>query len=352
MTASTLADLLSPTHPADYYPDDPPNEEDDEEEDNHDWGARDWDDDEEDDEEYVFDNDGNEIRVPRRRRVGIRAPARDPFGPPPDSGSKLTAPWPGLDKTMGRLANYIAEGKAALLIVDQVEDLAAMHRARLSTILGMLKALAARSGAAVIALAHNPARNYPRAVTAMQNRLPLASVVFTTALVGPGERRFLVPLRPAMSDDTPAIPFVLPPSPSLLRRQEPRIPTGQSPVIPAEAGIQSDLPSGVTIAWRKPVFPAHIKALADPTSDHGARTRAAQAFIIRALADGPRPAIEVEREAAMHGISKGTLKRARALCRTKATRTSEPGGPKGVGAWLWSLPESPAVQQNETPRHA
>ena len=30
----------------------------------------------------------------------------------------------------------------------------------------------------------------------MQRRLAQASVVFTTALVGPGEKRFLVPLRP------------------------------------------------------------------------------------------------------------------------------------------------------------
>ena len=72
---------------------------------------------------------------------------------------------------------------------------------------------------------------------------------------------------------------------------------------------------------------------------------------MRALADGPLPAAAVEREAAIHGISRGTLKRARALCRTKATRASEPGAPKGVGAWLWSLPESTAAQQNETPRH-
>ena len=319
-----FADLLSPTHPVDYYPDDPPDNEDgpDYPDDDDDW-------DDEDDEEYLFDNDGNEIRVPRRRKpVGIRAPARDPFGPPPDSGSKLTAPWPRLDKVMGRLANYIAEGKAALLVVDQVEDLAAMHRARLSTVLGMLKALAARSGAAVVGLTHNPVPNYPRAVTAMQNRLAHASVVFTTAVVGPGDRRFLVPLRPAMSDDAPAIPFVLPPARVL----------PPSSVIPAEAGIQSPPSHGFTVVWRKPVFPAHMKALTGPRRDDHARTRAAQAFITRALADGPRPAAEVVREAAILGISKRTLRRVRALCDVKATRVSVPGGQHGAGEWHWSLP--------------
>ncbi len=125
---------------------------------------------------------------------------------------------------MARLANMITMGSAALVVVDQVEDLAAMHRAQVATVLGMLKALAARSGAAVIALTLNPAPDYRRAVTAMQRRLAQASVVFTTAVVGPGERRFLVPLRPPMSDDAPAIPFALPPA------------------------------DDFTVAWRKPVF--------------------------------------------------------------------------------------------------
>ena len=231
-----LADLLSPTHPVDYYPDDPPDEDDGPDypdDDDYPGDDDDWDDDEDD---FA---DLRDTPLPRRRKpVGIKVPARDPFGPPPDSGSKLTAPWPRLDKIMGRLANYIAMGNAALLVVDQVEDLAAMHRARLSTVLGMLKALAARSGAAVIALTHNPASNYPRAVTAMHHRLAHASVVFTTAVVEPGGRRFLVPLRPAMSDDAPAIPFVLPPG----------------RVIPAEAGIQSSPSDGFAVAWRKPVF--------------------------------------------------------------------------------------------------
>ena len=267
---------------------------------------------------------------------------------------------------MRRLANLIEAGSAALLIVDQVEDLASMHRTRVTTVLGMLKAIAARSGAAFVALSHNPAPNYPRAVTAMQNRLAQASVVFTTALMGPGGRRFLVPLRPAMSDEAPAIPFVLPPSTalrtpsSLLRRQEPRIPPlpqgevdacsaagqGRIPPLPrGEVDVRSAAGEGFTVAWRKPVFPAHMDALAAPRPNDGAKTRAAQTFITRALADGPRPAAEVEREAAMHGIAKRTLRRARFACNVKATRASVAGGSNGAGEWQWSLP---STSRNET----
>ena len=316
-----LADLLSPTHPIDHYPGDPPNDDDEYEDD--------FDD---EDDEYLFDNDGNEITVPRRRPVGVRLPPPLRWKPPSDPGADFTAPWPGLNKVMRRLANLIESGSAALLVVDQVEDLASMHRARVATVLGMLKALAARSGAAVVALTHNPAPNYPRAVAAMQHRLAQASVVFTTALVGQGGRRFLVPLRPTMSDDAPAIPFVLPPS----------------SVIPAKAGIQSSPPDDFTVAWRKPVFPAHMEALVAPRPNDGVKTRAARSLLMRALADGPRPAAEVEREAAMHGITKRTLRRARLACNIKATRVGASSGP-GAGTWQWSLPPRDTLQQDETP---
>ena len=241
-----LADLLSPTHPIDYYPDDPPQDD-----------GPDYEDDEDEDDD-LDDEDGD---VPRRRRVvGVRLPPPSFWsGKPEQASSDFTAPWPSLNHVMKRLANLIEAGSAALLVVDQVEDLASMHRAQVATVLGMLKALAARSGAAVVALTHNPAPSYPRAVSAMQRRLAQASVVFTTAVVGPGERRFLIPLRPAMSDDAPAIPFVLPPD------------------------------EDFTVAWRKPVFPAHIKALAEPRPNDGAKTRAAQVLLTRALAGGPAP---------------------------------------------------------------
>lgn len=298
-----LADLLSPTHPIDYHPDDPPMDD-----------GLEYEEEDEDDDDDFDDED-----TPRRPRpIGRKLPVPRWTEPTSNPAADFTAPWPGLNHVMKRLANYIEAGSAALLVVDQVEDLASMHRAQVATVLGMLKALATRSGAAVIALTHNPAPSYPRAVTAMQRRLAQASVVFTTALVGPGERRFLVPLRPAMSDDAPAIPFVLP------------------------------APEDVAVAWRKPVFPAHVKALAEPRPNDGAKVRAAQAFLLRTLADGSRPAVTVEREATLLGISKGTLRRARVACNVICTRVSEPGVRGGPGAWYWSLPRQTPVNQDAT----
>ena len=284
-----LADLLSPTHRLDYYPNDPPRERDDEEED--DWGKG----------YHDYEDEEPESRgTPMGRPSPITGKPRmfPLYGEPDAPAPKLAAPWPGLSHVMGRLANYIEAGSAALLIVDQVEDLASMHRAQVGTVLGMLKALAARSGAAVVALTHNPAPNYPRAVAAMQNRLAQASVVFTTALVGPGNRRFLIPLRPPMSEDSPAIPFALPPSPS-----------GE-------------------VAWNKPIPPVHLDALANPRPNDGAKVRAAQSFLVRALADGPRPASEVEREAAHAGRLQGNPSSAPVRsARSGPSASARPGSP-------------------------
>ncbi|MCY4583984.1 MAG: AAA family ATPase, partial [Chloroflexi bacterium] len=224
-----LADLLSPTIPIDYYPDDPPQDD-----------GPDYKDEEEEGDDDADDEEGNARR--QRSNVGIKLPDRYFMSEEPrPAATDFTTPWPSLSRVMKRLANLIEAGRAALLVVDQVEDLASMHRAQVATVLGMLKALAARSGAAVIALTHNPAPNYPRAVSAMQRRLAQASVVFTTAAVGPAGKRFLVPLRPAMSEEAPAIPFALPPS----------------PVAPAGAGAPQPFPwssHDFTVAWRKPVF--------------------------------------------------------------------------------------------------
>ena len=91
-----------------------------------------------------------------------------------------------------------------------------------------------------------------------------------------------------------------------------------------------------------------MKALAGPRPNDGAKVRAAQAFLTRALADGPRPAGNVEREAALIGLSKSALHRARSVCGVRSTRVSTPGVPSGPGAWYWSLHHAP-VQRNETP---
>ena len=210
-------------------------------------------------------------------------------------------PWPGLDLLMRRLHNLVVRSGVALLIVDQVEDLAARHAAQPSTVLGKLNGIAARTGAAVIAVAHNPEPALPKAARSMRRLIPAAAAVFTTAIAGPNRRRVLVPLRPSMDDAPPPIPYAL---------------------------------TSTTVTWRKPIPPWRLNLMVE----RGGKHLAAQHFLIHALADGPQPASRVKRRAARLGISEYRLKQACAFNNIQSSRVSANGGAHGQGAWLWSLP--------------
>ena len=231
---------------------------------------------------------------------------------PPQPPPKPQEPprGPSLPVVMNRLANLIARGSAALLIVDQIEHLALIHNARVATVAGMLNALAARTGAAVVALAHNPAHSVDAAARYMQPRLGMAGTVYTIALVGPDRARFLVPLSPPMHDALPPIPFTLHEPPP--------------------------------IAWRDPIPQERLLALGNPSASQPQRTdltEHARRFLTAALAHGPKPAADLIERAAKLGISKHHLYRARAACNVTTTRIGGKGGVQGGGYWLWSLSE-------------
>lgn len=230
--------------------------------------------------------------------------------PPPPPKPREPPRGPSLRVAVNRLANFVARGSAALVVVDQIEHLALVHNARFPVVAGMLNSLAASTGAAVLALAHNPAHSLNAAARYMQPRLGMAGTVFTIALVGSDRARFLVPLSPPMHDALPPIPFNF-----------------------------HDAPP---IAWREPVTPQRLTALSTPKPQKSRRTDMvayACRFLADALAGGPKPVAELNRRAARLGISQYHLKRARTACKVKYTRVCPPGGPRGSGYWLYSLPE-------------
>ena len=215
---------------------------------------------------------------------------------------------PSLRVAVNRLAGFVSRGSAALVIVDQIEHLALIHNARFSAVAGMLNALAARTGAAVLALAHNPAHSLHAAARYMQPRLGMAGTVFTIALIGEERARFLVPLSPPMHDALPPIPFNFHEAPP--------------------------------IAWRDPIPHERLLALSAPEKPRPQRTdwtAYARSFLLDALARGPRPAGEIAGLAAGLGITEDRLRRARNACNVATTRIGK-GGPEGGGYWLWSLP--------------
>lgn len=174
----------------------------------------------------------------------------------------------------------------------------------------MLNALAARTGAAVLALMHNPAHSLAAAARHMQPRLGMAGTVYTIALVGEDRARLLVPLSPPMHDALPPIPFNF-----------------------------HDTPP---IAWREPISHERLLAVDAARASHPQlpdMTAHACRFLAETLADGPRPAAELARRAAQLGISKHQLYRARAICDVATTRVHPKEGPRGSGYWLCSLPQ-------------
>ena len=234
----------------------------------------------------------------------------DPYAPPPPPPRpQEPARGPSLPVVMNRLANFITRGSAALLIVDQIEHLALVHNARVPRVAGMLNALAARTGAAVLALMHNPAHSLHAAARHMQPRLGMAGTVYTIALVGEDRARFLVPLSPPMHDALPPIPFNF-----------------------------HDAPP---IAWREPISHERlfaIDAVKTPRPQLPDMTAYACRFLAETLAGGPRPAAEVTRRAAQLGISEPRLRKARAMCDVATTRVHHGDDSRGSGYWLWSLP--------------
>lgn len=66
----------------------------------------------------------------------------------------------------------------------------------------------------------------------------------------------------------------------------------------------------------------------------------AKEFLLEALADGPRPAKELFREAREAGVSEITLRRAAKTLGITRRRVSQRGGNRGGGWWEWALPPS------------
>lgn len=247
-----------------------------------------------------------------RERARYSAPPTiiDPYGPPPPLPEpQQPEKGPSLPVVMNRLANYVTRASAALLVVDQIEHLALIHNARVPRVAGMLNALAARTGATVLALMHNPAGSLAAAARHMQPRLGMAGTVYTIALVGEERSRFLIPLSPPMQDALPPIPFNFHDAPPF--------------------------------AWREPISHERLLAIdAAQTPGPGFRdmTAYARRFLTETLGNGPRPAAEVTRSAARLGISEPRLRKARAMCGVATTRVHPGDDSRGSGYWLWSLP--------------
>ena len=230
-----------------------------------------------------------------------------------------------LERDISRIAHPVKVSNARLLIVDQVEPLADVHGATLRRTFASLAGIAQSTGAAVLALCHNPAPALPAAVAAMARRSLSARCVLTIASVGPEHRRVLVPVTPSMTGGALALPFRF---------------------------VQN------TLVWDAPVSQDGIEEFGRPPESAGgmataARLRPALNLLDAMLDGGPRRSTEVQQAAFARGISRYQLFEARNFRDVRSVRVGTRGKGPGKGAWYWhfqhfgfrvTLPASPALR--------
>ena len=230
-----------------------------------------------------------------------------------------------LEQDVSRIAHPVEVSNARLLIVDQVEPLADVHGATLRRTLASLAGIARRTGAAVLAVCHNPAPALPGAIAAMARRSLSARCVLTIASVGPESQRVLVPVMPSMTGGALALPFRFAPA---------------------------------TLVWDAPVSQDVLDELGQPPEPEGglatvSRLRRALDLLDAMLDGGPRLATQVQQAASARGISRYQLFEARNFRDVRSVRVGTRGKGPGKGAWYWHFqhygfpvtpPASPALR--------
>ena len=228
----------------------------------------------------------------------------DPL-PSDQGGARRTT----LEEDVSRIANPVEVSNARLLVVDQVEPLADVHGATPRRTFAALAGVARRTGAAVLAVCHNPAPTMPSAVAGMARRSMSALCVLTIASIGPECQRVLVPVKPSMTGGALALPFRF---------------------------------ARTTLVWDAPVSQAGLGTLGRPPEPENGvskadRLREAIDLLDAMLDEGSRPAAEVKRAAFARRISRYQLFEARKFLNVRSVRVGTRAKGPGKGAWYWHL---------------
>lgn len=233
--------------------------------------------------------------------------------PLPSAPKPPTAPRePTLQDILDRLAAQARTADADLIIVDQIEHLAAPYGVRPYRVLAKLNLLAQRTGAAVVAFCDNPADTLSAARRAARAYAPIPRAILATARLAGGVRA-LLPV------------------------------TSSAPPIPYRLGERS-------LQWGGPVSQSSLEALAAPNDPRPSPLDSASSLLDSMLADGPRPAAEIKHAAANLGISSTTLFRARRVRNVRSIKTSGPEKGPGKARWYWqpSTPGAPIPAAGHT----
>ena len=229
-----------------------------------------------------------------------------------------------LPRDVGALLEAIRRTRAALVVIDPlvaVQDAAIdSHRqAAMRQLLGPLHLVAQETGAAIVAVAHLRKTWSETALYRVSGSIDLVAAARVVIIVAPD-------------------PEDRAPSPSDRRRI--------ACVAKSNVGARPD-PVAFTLGggrfgWAATPVPQGLTAEALlETPPHGTEERGALEeavdFLREALAEGPRTAKEIRREAREAGIADRTLARAKAILGVKSRKTT------GGGPWTWELDGPPAM---------
>lgn len=111
-------------------------------------------------------------------------------------------------------------------------------------------------------------------------------------------------------------------------------------------GLDAADNGAVGVTWQgESSLNAEALLSAPPDTEERSALTEAQGFLRGVLAEGPKPAAEVRREADSEGHSKRTLDRARHSLEVASERRGEPGR-RGGGTWYWRLPSVKGANPN------
>lgn len=221
---------------------------------------------------------------------------------------------------LGAIESAILQFGARLLIVDPLmaylpDDVRAFSDHHIRRALAPLAALAERMGVAVVVVRH---------LNKSAGMNPLYRGGGSIGIIGAARSAFLIAADP---DDPEGRRRILAP-----------IKTNLAATPPALAYHLEPSGGAVRVCWEGVAATTAASLLASQSAENGEETALdeARGFLREALADGPRPSREIQREADGCGILPRTLRRAREAIGVKPLKEGKPGEPGG--RWLWALP--------------
>lgn len=224
-----------------------------------------------------------------------------------------------MQEDLRQLGNKVVEiGDVAMITIDPITSYMGKidsHRTTdVRAVLEPLAAFAEEYNVAILAVSHPPKAVQAKAIHAVSGSLAFvaaARMVFIVVEEPETGRRLMLPTKNNLAPLPAGLAYRL-----------------------EQLVVSKDMLASHVVWDRQPVTVNANQALAEDRENARGddALREAKDFIREVLADGPRPAREIEDQASAAGIATRTLRRARKVLKVQAAKDGF------AGPWTWSLP--------------